>query len=115
MHNKSFTMDGQVAIVGGRNIGKEYFGASAGVQFRGSRPGGHWAGGHRSVGGLRALLEPPDRRARLQTFAKNDTSEEFAAKREELISHQTAATQSEYADTVRGSKFARQFRDNAVT
>ena len=27
MHNKSFTADGQVAIVGGRNIGDEYFGA----------------------------------------------------------------------------------------
>ena len=25
MHNKSFTVDGQVAIVGGRNIGNEYF------------------------------------------------------------------------------------------
>ena len=25
MHNKSFTADGQVAIVGGRNIGNEYF------------------------------------------------------------------------------------------
>nr|WP_324131010.1 phospholipase D family protein [Erwinia psidii] len=27
MHNKSFTVDGQVTIVGGRNIGDEYFGA----------------------------------------------------------------------------------------
>ena len=26
MHNKSFTADGQMAIVGGRNIGDEYFG-----------------------------------------------------------------------------------------
>ena len=28
MHNKSFTVDGQVSIVGGRNIGDEYFDAS---------------------------------------------------------------------------------------
>src|SRR5438045_244264 len=28
MHNKSFIADGQVAIVGGRNIGNEYFGAT---------------------------------------------------------------------------------------
>src|SRR4029453_1017644 len=28
MHNKSFIADGQVAIVGGRNIGDEYYGAS---------------------------------------------------------------------------------------
>ena len=33
MHNKSFTADGQAAIVGGRNIGDEYFGAGEGVVF----------------------------------------------------------------------------------
>jgi len=33
MHNKSFTADNQVAIVGGRNIGDEYFEAAASVAF----------------------------------------------------------------------------------
>ena len=33
MHNKSFTADGQVAIVGGRNIGDEYFEANAEMNF----------------------------------------------------------------------------------
>src|SRR5262245_48834092 len=33
MHNKSFTVDNQVTIVGGRNIGNEYFGAGPGVTF----------------------------------------------------------------------------------
>ncbi len=33
MHNKSFTADNQVTIIGGRNIGDEYFGASEGVLF----------------------------------------------------------------------------------
>ncbi len=33
MHNKSFTVDNQVAIVGGRNIGNEYFAAGSGVAF----------------------------------------------------------------------------------
>lgn len=33
MHNKSFTADNQVAIVGGRNIGNEYFGADPDVTF----------------------------------------------------------------------------------
>lgn len=33
MHNKSFTADNQAAIVGGRNIGDEYFGATDGVLF----------------------------------------------------------------------------------
>lgn len=33
MHNKSFTVDNQVTIVGGRNIGDEYFGATDGTLF----------------------------------------------------------------------------------
>jgi putative cardiolipin synthase len=33
MHNKSFTADNQVTIVGGRNIGDEYFGAGGAVLF----------------------------------------------------------------------------------
>ena len=34
MHNKSFVADNQVAIVGGRNIGNEYFGAGTEVPFQ---------------------------------------------------------------------------------
>ena len=34
MHNKSFTADGQATIVGGRNIGNEYFGAGDAVLFQ---------------------------------------------------------------------------------
>jgi putative cardiolipin synthase len=33
MHNKSFTVDGQVSVVGGRNVGDEYFAAGSGVVF----------------------------------------------------------------------------------
>lgn len=33
MHNKSFTVDNHVTIVGGRNIGDEYFGASPELSF----------------------------------------------------------------------------------
>lgn len=33
MHNKSFTADQQATIIGGRNIGDEYFGATTGVLF----------------------------------------------------------------------------------
>jgi putative cardiolipin synthase len=33
MHNKSFTVDGEVAIVGGRNIGDEYFDAHQALSF----------------------------------------------------------------------------------
>jgi putative cardiolipin synthase len=33
MHNKSFTADNQVSVVGGRNIGNEYFAVGSGVAF----------------------------------------------------------------------------------
>jgi putative cardiolipin synthase len=33
MHNKSFTADNQATIIGGRNIGDEYFGAAEGLLF----------------------------------------------------------------------------------
>ena len=33
MHNKSFTADNQVSVLGGRNIGNEYFGGRGGVGF----------------------------------------------------------------------------------
>ena len=33
MHNKSFTADSQATIIGGRNIGDEYFGAAEGLLF----------------------------------------------------------------------------------
>ena len=34
MHNKSFTADNQATIVGGRNVGDEYFGAGTAVGFK---------------------------------------------------------------------------------
>ena len=33
MHNKSFTVDNQVTVIGGRNIANEYFGAGSGIGF----------------------------------------------------------------------------------
>jgi cardiolipin synthase C len=33
MHNKSFTVDNQVVVIGGRNIGDEYLGAGRGVAY----------------------------------------------------------------------------------
>lgn len=33
MHNKSFTVDNQLSVIGGRNIANEYFGAGSGIGF----------------------------------------------------------------------------------
>ena len=57
MHNKSFTADNQVSVVGGRNIGNEYFGAGSGVRLRRPRRDRRGRGGARGVEGVRSLLE----------------------------------------------------------
>ena len=115
MHNKSFLADGQVAIVGGRNIGDEYFGASAAANFADldlavigpvvSEVSDafelYWT--HRTAVPISALSR------------QTTTPEQFAAKRAGLIVHHAAAAQSEYADTVRESEFVRQFQNGAVT
>lgn len=72
MHNKSFTADNQATIVGGRNIGDEYFGAGEGGVFAdldilGVGPVAHdvstdfdryWASA--SACPLEAILSPPE-------------------------------------------------------
>ena len=111
MHNKSFIADGQVAIVGGRNIGDEYFGASEATNYADLDVAVigpvvsevsdefelYW--NHRAAVPISTLSR------------QNTTPEEFAAKRAGLIEHHTTAVQSDYADTVRDSEFARQFQD----
>jgi phosphatidylserine/phosphatidylglycerophosphate/cardiolipin synthase-like enzyme len=57
MHNKSFTVDNQVSIVGGRNIGDEYFEAGTAVAFADSRHGRRRRRRSRRLGAVRRLLE----------------------------------------------------------
>ena len=60
MHNKSFTVDNQVTLIGGRNIADEYFGAARGCQVW--RPGCHryWTDRQRCFEYVRPLLESLD-------------------------------------------------------
>ena len=99
MHNKSFTADGQVAIVGGRNIGDEYFGAHEAMNFA----------------DLDVVVIGPvvnevsdefdlywnnQSSIPITTLARQKTTpEQFAAKRAALIAYDTTAEQSAYADS----------------
>ena len=56
MHNKSFTADNQATIIGGRNVGDEYFGATDGVLFADLDVLADRPGRHRGVEGFRSLL-----------------------------------------------------------
>ena len=114
MHNKSFTADGQVAIVGGRNIGDEYFGAHAVMNFAdldvavigpvvkevSDEFDLYW--NNQSAIPIAALSR------------QNTTPEQFAAKRAALIAYHETAADSAYAQSLRDSEFARQLRNRNV-
>src|SRR6478735_343915 len=105
MHNKSFIADGQVAIVGGRNIGDEYFDAHETANFAdldvavigpvvketSAAFDLYW--NHRAAIPMAVLSH------------KHMTPEEFAAKRVELGAHDAAAKDSAYGKSVREGEF----------
>jgi len=115
MHNKSFTADGHVAIVGGRNIGDEYFGAHEVMNYAdldvvvigpvvkevSNEFDLYW--NNQSSIPMAALAR------------QNTTPEQFAAKRAGLTEYHTTAERSVYADTVRDTEFARHLRSRNVS
>ncbi|CAN5742933.1 phospholipase D family protein [soil metagenome] len=114
MHNKSFTADGQVAIVGGRNIGDEYFGAHEEMNLAdldvvvigpvvkevSDEFDLYW--NNKSAIPMAALAR------------QKAKPEEFATKRAALATHRTKAENSAYAKSLRESAFARQLRNREV-
>jgi len=102
MHNKSMSVDGQVAIVGGRNIGDEYFAAREDVNFGdldalgfgrfaadvGIAFDAHW--NHELALPIAALVETDD-----------DPESLLAAYRESLEAAADRARTSRYADALR--------------
>jgi len=114
MHNKSFTADGQVAIVGGRNIGDEYFEAHTVMNFAdfdvavigpvvkevSDQFDLYW--NNQSAIPIAALAR------------QNTTPEQFAAQRTALIAYQETAADSAYARSLRDSEFDRQLRNRNV-
>jgi putative cardiolipin synthase len=115
MHNKSFTADGQVSIVGGRNIGDEYFEANAKLNF---------ADLDVAVIGpvVKEVSDEFDLYWNNQSSIpiaalarQNTTPEQFAAMRAKLIAHHETAKASAYAQSLRESEFARQLRNRNVS
>lgn len=115
MHNKSFTADGQIAIVGGRNIGDEYFGANEAINFADLDvvlvgPVVH------EVSDEFDLYWNNESSIPIAALARQDTApEQFTAKRAALIAYDTTAGQSPYAESVRDSEFVRQLRNRSVS
>lgn len=115
MHNKSFTVDGEVSIVGGRNIGDEYFDAHAEANFA-----------DLDVAVIGPVVKEVSTEFDLywnhpaaipiaSLSHQNTTPEEFAAKRAALVAHREDEAQSQYAESLRESEFARQLQSRKIS
>ena len=101
MHNKSFTVDNQITIIGGRNIADEYFAAGADVNF-----------GDLDVMGIGPIVAEVsemfdsywnhERAAPIEAFAKmpDDPAAELERIRAELEQSRQQILDSEYAEAV---------------
>jgi putative cardiolipin synthase len=115
MHNKTFTADGQASIIGGRNIGDEYFEARSEMNFA----------------DLDVVVIGPvvkevsdqfdlywNNKASVPIAAlarQTTTPEQFAEQRADLNAHHETAKASEYAQSLRDSEIARQIRTHSVS
>lgn len=115
MHNKSFTADGQVAIVGGRNIADQYFGAGAASNYA-DLDVAVIGPAVKEVSAAFDLYWNHQASIPIAALSRqNTTPEEFATKRAALSGAPASAEQSSYAEGVRESEFARQLRNRAVS
>jgi putative cardiolipin synthase len=107
MHNKSFTVDSQVTLIGGRNIADEYFGAREDAKF-----------GDLDVVGFGPVVDDVsdmfdsywnhETALPVPAFAKmpDDPEEYLIGLRERLATARQEASTSEYAEAVRTSVLA---------
>ncbi len=114
MHNKSFTVDSQAAILGGRNIGNEYFEADPDLAFADldvlgigpvardvSTAFDRYWNSELAYPASVLIGEPP-------------TPEEIARKRQQLEEFVAAQADSVYLKALRNSKLADKIRNNQV-
>jgi putative cardiolipin synthase len=115
MHNKSFTVDNQVTILGGRNIGNEYFEADPDLTFS----------------DLDVMAIGPVAREVSTAFdrywnselaypatvlkGKTPTDEEIRQKRQQLDEFIAGQADSDYLEALRHSTLAQQLRERQVT
>ena len=114
MHNKSFIADNQVAVIGGRNIGNEYFDADPDVAF-----------GDLDVFAIGPVVQEisesfdqywnSDITYPISKLASRlPSAEEARAIRDELDNYMAENDDSKYANALRNSDLARSFGDDSL-
>ena len=115
MHNKSFTADGQVSIVGGRNIGDEYYGAHEEANFADLDVAVIGPAVKQVSDEFDLYWNHPAAVPIAALSRQNTTPEQFATERSEMLAQSQTESRSAHVDLVRGSDFARQIRSRATT
>jgi len=113
MHNKSFTVDSQATILGGRNIGNEYFEADPDSRSRTSTS----SASGRSPGTFRPPSTVLEQRTGLPVSVlidKPPTPEETGRMRQQLNEFAAAQAGSVYLKALRNSDLADKLRKNEV-
>jgi len=115
MHNKSLTADNQLTIVGGRNIGDEYFEARSGVDFSDLDALAVGAG----VADVSSLFDrywnSPAAYAIRDLTTANPSAETYAEARASLEEFERAQRGLAYAQALRESALAQQLRDGRIS
>ncbi len=110
MHNKSFTADGQVSILGGRNIGDEYFAADEVMNFS-DLDVAMIGPAVKEVSKAFDLYWNNQSAIGITDLARgSDPEKDLAAMRTELAAHEVVAKNSPYANQLRGSMFDGQLK-----
>ena len=114
-HNKSFTVDNQATILGGRNIGNEYFDADPALQFKDldvmvAGPIARDVSNSFDEYWNSSLSYPVSLLADMQL-----TAEEIAERRKEFDRRVSEYAESEYIDHLKNSDLANNFRKHSVT
>lgn len=114
MHNKSFTVDNQVSILGGRNIGNEYFEADPGLAFADLDV--------LAIGSVTKQVSTSFDKYWNSELAypvsvlkdKPVTPDEIEQKRQELNEFVAQQADSEYLQALKNSSLAKDIRNNQV-
>lgn len=114
MHNKSFTADNQVAIVGGRNIGNEYFGADPDVSFGDLDAILIGAAVEQVSSSFDQYWNHPLAYPITTLYPDSLNEQEMQAKRQEFDAYIESQKQSDYARILANSDLAKKIRDDEV-
>ncbi len=115
MHNKSFTADGQVSIVGGRNVGDEYYGAHAAANFADLDVAVIGPAVKQVSDEFDLYWNHPAAVPITALASGNTTLEQFTEKRAAMVAQSQLESRSDYVSSVRNSEFARQIRSRSTT